>query len=91
MQYDFDTLFEGETGSPAVQVFAYGDNVLSVFAQGRKMVVFKDGKPDTSINLDSESIDVLHMIVESPKSQIVVIAKTANALKTYIVSLANGF
>ena len=31
------------------------------------------------------------MIVDSPKSQLIILAKTKDALKTYIVSLANGF
>lgn len=73
------------------QIFVYGDNVFSVFALGNKMVVYRDGKLDSEVSLDSIEIEVLEMIVDSPKSQLFILAKTKSSLKTYIVSLANNF
>jgi hypothetical protein len=68
LQYDFETMFGGSKGTPAVQIFTYEDNVFSVFALGNKMVIFRDGKMDSQIALDSEDIEVMHMIEDSPKS-----------------------
>jgi hypothetical protein len=65
--------------------------VFSVFALGNKLVVYRDTKLDSEISLDSLDIEVLEMIVDSPKSQLIILGKTKKALKTYIVSLANGF
>jgi hypothetical protein len=65
--------------------------VFSVFALGNKLVVYRDTKMDSEISLDSIDIEILEMIVDSPKSQLIILGKTKKALKTYIVSLANGF
>lgn len=72
-------------------MFVYGDNVFSVFAVGNKLVIYRDAKLDSEVSLDSLDIEVLEMIVDSPKSQLMILGKTKSTLKTYIVSLANGF
>ena len=65
--------------------------MFSVFALGNKLVVYRDAKMDSEISLDSIDIEVLELIVDSPKSQLIILGKTEKSMKTYIVSLANGF
>ena len=78
-------------GKPIADIFVYGDNIFSVFAYGNKMVIYRDGKFDRNVEIDSAEIEVMQIVLEASKSQIKLLARNKNTLKTYIVSLANGF
>ena len=91
LQFDFETMFGQNEGKPLVNIFVYGDNILTIFAYGNQIVIYKDTTLASQIPLDTIDIEVLQMILDSANSQIMILARTKNTLKTYIVSLANNF